>query len=245
MTETAEVTPKTFVLIHGASHGGWCYDRVARLLRSSGHRVFAPTLPGLAERYSENRTRRITLTDHVDEIVELFARENIREAFLCGHSYGGMVISGVAERIPERIHNLIFLDAVVPENGARMTDYVFPGWRLLPVLAAVAILGRGRTCIAPPASYFRVNEADRAMVDRKMTPHPFESLREKIELTGRADSVPNHTYIYGTEWGFAPITRQFEAAKRRKGWKVFEIAAGHDVMIDAPDELARILISLD
>lgn len=241
MDPPTDSTSKTFVLVHGASHGGGCYDRVADLLRAQGHRVFTPTLLGLAERFPENWTRRIDLTDHVDDVVGLFEREGLRDVFLCGHSYGGMVISGVAERVPDRIHNLVFIDAVVPDDGKRMTDYVFPGWRIVPVMAAVGILGRSRTCIAPPASYFRVNKADQAMVNRKMTPHPFASLRERIRLTGKANRVPHHTYVYATEWGFAPITQQFERAKARDGWEVFEVAAGHDIMIDAPHELAGIL----
>lgn len=239
------VAAKTFVLVHGASHGGWCYDRVADLLRSQGHRVFTPTLPGLAERFSENAGRRIDLTAHVEDILALFDRENIHDALLCGHSYGGMVISGVADRIPARIRNLVFIDAVVPESGKRMTDYVFPGWKLYPIMAAVWLLGKGSTLMAPPAKFFKVNEADRKMVDRRMTPHPFASLRERIVLEGHADHIANHTYIFGTNWGFAPIVEQHKRAKAREGWKVFEVEAGHDIMIDASKELAAILSSLD
>ena len=169
---------KTFVLIHGASHGGWCYDRVAAILRSKGHRVFAPTLAGLAERASMD-ARRINLTTHIDEIVELFEREGLNDVVLCGHSYGGMVIGGVADRIPDRISNLVFLDAVVPENGKSMNDYVFPGWRLLPVVISVWLFGRGyKLTPPPPAWFFKVNKADRAMVNRRLTAHPYRpSLR--------------------------------------------------------------------
>ena len=236
---------RIFVLVHGASHGGWCYARVAEILREQGHRVLTPTLPGLAERFSENSGRRINLTAHIDEILDLFDREEISDAVLCGHSYGGMVVGGVADKIPDRIRNLVFIDAVVPENGKCMTDYVFPGWKLLLVWAAVWILGRGSTLIAPPASYFKVNKADRKMVDRRLTSHPMDSLREKIFLDGNAEHIANHTYIYATNWGFAPITEQFKRAKARTGWKVFEVESGHDIMIDAPVRLAEILGQLE
>ena len=114
MRVTVQPQPtRTFVLIHGASHGGWCYDRVAAILRSQGHRVFAPTLAGLAERVAMD-ARRINLTTHINEVVALFEREDLSDVVLCGHSYGGMVIAGVADRIPDRIGNLVFLDAVVP-----------------------------------------------------------------------------------------------------------------------------------
>lgn len=245
MQDTNDSTARTYVLVHGASHGGWCYERVAALLRAQGHIVYTPTLTGVGERVGEISPQ-INLTTHVDDIVELFERENLRDVFLCGHSYGGMVISGVAEKMPERIRNLIFLDSVVPESGACMNDYVFPGWKSMAVTLAVWLFGRGyKLTPPPPAWYFNVNKADRKWVESRLTAHPFNSLREPIVLTGKADQIPGHTYIYGTNWGFAPITQQYERAKTRPGWKVFEVKAGHDVMIDAPAPLVKILLSLD
>lgn len=237
-------SPRTFVLIHGSNHGGWCYDRLAAILRSQGHRVFAPTLAGLAERASMD-ARRINLTTHIDEVVELFEREDLVDVVLCGHSYGGMVIAGVADRVARRIGNLVFLDAVVPESGKCMNDYVFPGWRLVPILLSVWLFGRGyKLTPPPPAWFFSVNKADRAMVNRQLTAQPFKTLTEKIRIGNNADKIPNHTYVYATQWGNRQIAAQYERAKRRAGWKVFEIASGHDMMIDAPGELARILISV-
>jgi pimeloyl-ACP methyl ester carboxylesterase len=237
-------SPRTFVLVHGASHGGWCYDRVADRLRALGHRVFTPTLAGLAERSGED-ARQINLTTHVNDILRLFDQEGLRDVVLCGHSYGGMVISGVADQIPERIDNLVFLDAVVPDNGTCMADYIFPGWRGVMLKVMVALLGGGSRVIAPPASFFKVNKADRKMVDRMMTSHPYPSLRENIRIGNNADRIAGHTYIYATEWGFPAITDQFERAKKRIGWRVFEVKSGHDIMIDAPDELSEILNDLD
>ena len=234
---------KAFVLIHGASHGGWCYDRVAAILRAQGHRVFAPTPAGLAERASMD-ARRINLTTHIDEVVALFEREDLRDVVLCGHSYGGMVIGGVADRIPDRIANLVFLDAVVPEHGKCMNDYVFPGWRLVPILISVWLFGGGyRLTPPPPAWFFNVNKADRAMVNRRLTAHPYRTLTEKIRIGNNADRILGHSYIYATNWGNSQIAKQYELAKKRKGWNLFEIECGHDIMIDAPEELAGILAS--
>jgi pimeloyl-ACP methyl ester carboxylesterase len=245
MDSPSVVDANTFVLVHGASHGGWCYERVATILRSQGHRVFTPTLAGLAER-SEEISPRINLTTHVNDILSLFEREQLKNVFLCGHSYGGMVISGVADKIPDRIRNLVFIDAVAPESGKCMNDYAFPGWKLIPVLLAVWLLGRGyKLTPPPPAWYFKVNKADQDMVNRLLTAHPFASLQEKIKIGDNPDSVAGHTYIYATKFGFPPITAQYERAKARRGWKVFEINASHDIMIDAPKELAEILSSLD
>ncbi|MFT4119173.1 alpha/beta fold hydrolase [Bradyrhizobium sp.] len=233
---------KIFVLIHGANHGGWCYDRVAAILRSQGNQVFAPTLAGLAERASMD-ARRINLTTHIDEIVALFEREDLRDVILCGHSYGGMVISGVADRIPDRIGNLVFLDAVVPESGKSMNDYVFPGWRLLPIMISVWLFGRGcRLTPPPPAWFFKVNKADQAMVNRRLTSQPYATLTEKIRIGNNGDRIPTHTYIYATNWGNPQITKQYELAKQREGWTVFEVESGHDIMIDAPKELANLLL---
>jgi len=234
---------RTFVLVHGASHGGWCYSRVAELLRSRGHRVFTPSLSGLAERSREN-SRPINLTTHVNDILDLFKWEELDDVVLCGHSYGGMVVGGVADKIPERIRNLVFLDAVIPENGKCMTDYVFPGEALLGVMSVVGELGGGFVLPAPPAAFFKVNEADQAMVDRLCTPHPIASLIEKINIGANADSIANHTYIYATNWGFPPIVQQYERAKTLAGWKIFEVDSGHDIMIDAPVRLAEILTGL-
>lgn len=122
MKQTA--TAKTFVLVHGAGHGCWCYERVATILRAQGHRVFTPTLAGVGER-SKEISPEINLATHVDDILSLFEREHLENVFLCGHSYGGMVITGVADRIPDRIRNLVFIDSVIPENGKCMNDYVF------------------------------------------------------------------------------------------------------------------------
>jgi len=244
MDSTGGKLTRTFVLVHGASHGGWCYGRVAEILRLQGHRVFTPSLSGLAER-SRETCHAINLTTHINDILDLFKWEELDDAVLCGHSYGGMVVGGVADRIPERIRKLVFLDAVIPENGKCMADYVFPGEALLGVMDLVGAVGGGFVLPAPPAAFFKVNEADQAMVDRLCTPHPIASLIEKINIGANADSIANHTYIYATNWGFPPIVQQYERAKTLPGWKVFEVDSGHDIMIDAPVRLAEILSDLD
>ncbi len=178
--------------------------------------------------------RRINLTTHIDEIVALFERENLRDVVLCGHSYGGMVIGGVADRILDRIENLIFIDAVVPEDGKCMNDYVFPGWRRSPIVISVWLFGRGyKLTPPPPAWFFNVNKADRAMVDRRLTAHPDATLTERIWIGNNGDRIPAHTYIHAANWGNRQIAKQYELAKGRDGWKVFEVESGHDIMIDA------------
>jgi pimeloyl-ACP methyl ester carboxylesterase len=237
---------RTFVLVHGAYHGGWCYRRVADLLRAQGHRVFTPTLSGLAER-SRDTDRTINCTTHVNEIVDLFRWEELDDVILCGHSYGGMVCGAVADVIPDRIRNLVYLDAVFPEDGKSMADHVFPGAFLLQVLDEVGIAGGGFThpAQAEGAAFFNVNEADRTMVDRLCTSQPLGTLIEKLRVGTLHETVKNHTYIYATNWGFPPIDAAYAKASSMPGWQVHEVHSGHDIMLDAPAELAAILCSVD
>ena len=113
----------TFVLVHGAWHGGWCYKRVARLLRQAGHEVYTPTLTGPGER-AHLINRAIDLNTHIQDIVAVIRCEELSDVVLCGHSYGGMVITGVAEQIAAKIRSLVYLDAFVPENGKSLMDYL-------------------------------------------------------------------------------------------------------------------------
>ena len=114
----------TFVLVHGAWHGGWCYARVAALLRARGHTVFTPTLTGQGER-AHLLNGAVNLSTHIEDVLGVFRCERLTDVVLAGHSYGGMVITGVADRIPERIKALAYLDAFIPETGNRCSTSTF------------------------------------------------------------------------------------------------------------------------
>jgi hypothetical protein len=244
MESQGSATARAFVLVTGVHHGGWCYSRVAEVLRSHGHRVYTPTLSGHAERARENY-RAINLSTHIQDILDVFEFEELDDVVLCGHSYGGMVVGGVADKIPHKINHLVYLDAVVPENGKSMCDYVFPGEALHEFIDHIGEFGDGIACPAPLADKFNVKEAEKERVDRLSTPQPIGTLLQKIQIGSNAGSIKNHTYIYATNWGHPAIDLQYERAKARAGWKVFEVESGHDIMIDAPDELAEILNGLD
>ena len=131
---------KTFVLVHGAWHGGWCWAKLARLLRDAGHEVYTPTLTGLGERAHLARPE-VDLETHIQDVVAVLEAEELRQVTLVGHSYGGMVISGVAARTSGRIGHLVYLDAFVPEAGKSLLDYV--GERAAAMREAAAAHGEG------------------------------------------------------------------------------------------------------
>jgi pimeloyl-ACP methyl ester carboxylesterase len=229
----------TFVLVHGAWHGGWCYARVAKLLRARGYLVYTPTLTGLGERVHA-ADRKIDLTTHVNDIVNVLKYEDLHDVVLCGHSYGGMVISGVVEAAFDRIAALVYLDAFVPDNGQSLHDLVPEAQRARHLEMAAANGG-----FVPPISskHFGVNEDDQAYVDSQCSPHPLETMRERLMLTGLRERVAHKTYIRAGNYASNP----FDAAKSRYtadgSWVVEAIEAGHDVMLDSPEALANALVA--
>lgn len=231
----------TFVLVHGAWHGGWCWRRVESRLRSEGHDVFVPTLTGLGER-SHLASPDIDLARHVEDVVEVIDLDRLREVVLVGHSYGGMVITGAADRRPDTIGALVYLDAYVPENGDSMQDLTDTS-----IAAARAEIG-ARTGYVPPvrAAEFDVNAADRDWVDAMCVPQPAATITQPLILTGGIDRC-DAARVYVLASRGAP-GRAFPALadrlRARPEWTVCEIEAGHDVMIDAPAELTSVLSDL-
>jgi pimeloyl-ACP methyl ester carboxylesterase len=229
----------TFVLVHGAWHGGWCYKRVARLLRQAGHEVYAPTLTGLGER-AHLMSRTIDLGTHVQDIVSVVRYEELSDVVLCGHSYGGMVIAGVAEQIPPKIRSLVYLDAFVPENGKSLFDYL-PAEQAQGMRTDAAQNGDGYKITPIPAAAFAVNAQDAAWVDAMCVKHPLATFEQKLTLTGR--EVPKRTYIFAAGWAPSPFQQFAMRFKDDRAWQFVSIACGHEAMLDRPQELARALIA--
>ena len=152
----------TFVLVHGAWHGGWCWREVAGRLQSAGHRVFAPTLTGLADR-SHLLTRETGLETHILDIVNLLEWEGLDDAVLCGHSYGGMVVTGAADRAAGRLRALVYLDAFVPADGQSLSDMA-PPERVDGMLRDAAERGDGWKVPPLPASAWLDDPAQQAWV---------------------------------------------------------------------------------
>jgi Alpha/beta hydrolase family len=173
---SAQSAPKTFVLVHGAWHGGWCWRRVSDLLEKKGHKVFAPTLTGLGER-SHLLTKDVNLDTHIADIVNVVKWEDLRDVCLVVHSYGGWPGSGAIEQIGDRVSSIVWLDAFKPESGQRGADYTSEAFRKA-LFAAVEKGEPGRP--APRAEAFGVNEKDRAWVESKLTPHTRQGGEEDL-----------------------------------------------------------------
>ena len=230
----------TFVLVHGAWHGGWCWRRVADRLRGGGHLVFTPTLTGLGERSHLLRVG-IDLKTHIADVVNVMKWEGLSDIVLCGHSYGGMVISGVAEALPQAIRSIVFLDAFVPRHGEAVQDLTGPAVRE----AVLAALQRGDIVIpARPAEAFGVNPADRAWVDRLCVGQPIGTFTDKIALTGARDRIARKSYIRAKSYANPGFDRALGDVRSDPSWRSYELPSGHDVMVDMPERLAEILLEV-
>jgi len=231
----------TFLLVHGAWHGGWCWRRTATILRARGHDVFTPTLTGLGER-AHLLTPGTNLSTHIEDITALIEAEEIEDIILCGHSYSGAIIANVADRQPSRIAALVFLDAFIPQPGRSLLDLDAPE-RQEAILSRVVETEKG--AVLPPAPaviYALASESDREWVDRRCTPHPLVPFKDANELTGAWRSVRRLAYI-STERFQPPDFRDIAAGLA--GDPLFtcqSITAGHDAMLDEPERLADMLI---
>ena len=234
------MSAKTFVLVHGAWHGGWAWVRVADRLRARGHRVFTPTLTGLGER-AHLLHPGIDLSLHIADVLGVIKYEQLTDFVLVGHSYGGCVISGMAEAVPVAIHSIVFLDAFIPDNGDATIDLVQPA--VQEIIRAAA--ERGATTVpVRDAAAFKVNEQDRAWVDSLAGPQPIATMTEKIRLTGARERIPKKSYIRASGYPNVSFEKAHARAKATQGWRTYEVPCGHDVMIDEPDRLTEILLEV-
>lgn len=237
MTATAA---KTFVLVHGAWHGGWCWRRVAALLQRGGHNVFTPTLTGLADRSHLLRSD-INLDTHIADIVNLVRWENLDSIVLAGHSYGGFPVSGAIEQIFDRVASVVFVDAFLPEDGQRTLDLASDFARK----AMLEAIAKGENANpAPAAAQFAVNERDRAWVDAMLTPQPLGVSTQPIKLSGLRERVAKKSYIRATKYPQPRFDAYHRAKAADPSWRAYEVPCGHDVMIDMPARLAEILLDV-
>jgi len=233
----------TYVLVHGGGHGGWCYQPMARILRAKGHEVYTPTLTGLGER-EHLLSPDVDLDMHITDVVKVLQYEDLRDVILVGHSYGGMVITGVADRAGDRIGHLVFLDAATPVNGQSLVDVAGP-----VILAArknarmqdgvELVLDSGKD----PMGYYGVTDPEQIeWMKTKLTPHPWKCFEQKLVLHDEAAvrRIPE-THIHCTKLA---VNRDMPALMKAAEGRVWDIDTGHDLMITEPEAVAEMLLRL-
>jgi pimeloyl-ACP methyl ester carboxylesterase len=231
----------TFVLVHGAWHGGWCWRRVADRLRAAGHDVYTPTLTGLGES-SHLLNPTINLQTHIRDIVGLLRWEELNDVVICGHSYGGMVLAGAIDIEHKRIKAAVYLDALVPEKSGQSATDLRGGSRNAEALAAIRTKGKGWMIPPTSAKHFGVNEADQAWVDEKCTPLPAGCFTQPVTLTGAWLNVPHKSYIRAGGYAAPQFDQAMERLAGDESWQVSSFPCGHDIMVDMPAELSEALI---
>ena len=235
---------RTYVLVHGGGHGGWCYQKVARLLREAGHAVYTPTLTGLGERSHLLRPD-IDLDMQITDVVNVLKYEDLHDVILGGHSYGGMIITGVADRAPERVGHLVFLDAALPRDGESLAD-VSPA--LLHEAHRQARTVDGVELVLFPESdsvrhYGVTKPDDIAWVQERLTPHPWACFAQPLRLKDEAavERIPRTIINCTPTLKIRPPERLQRAFQAERVW---EIDTGHDLMVTEPEKLTEMLLKL-
>lgn len=235
-------TPRTFVLVHGAWHGGWCWDKVAAILRARGHTVHTPTQTGLGER-SHLLSKSITLDTFVEDIVNVVKWEDLADFVLVGHSFGGNAISGVADRMRDRVRQLVYLDAIMLESGQSPFS-VLPKDIVEARMKAAQESSGGLSLPPPKAAAFGITDAEQAAwVEARLTPHPLSTFTSPLKLANQVGNGVPASYVVCTDPIYGPLkaSRDWVTAA---GWKMVNIKTGHDAMVTAPDRLADVLEKL-
>jgi pimeloyl-ACP methyl ester carboxylesterase len=244
MMEAREEEMATFVIVHGGWGGGWEWTPVARRLRERGHEVFTPTLTGLGERAHLGSD--VGLTDHIEDVLAVFQFEELRDVVLCGQSYGGMVVTGVADRIPDAVRLLVYLDAFVPADGQAVRDLV--GGEFLKVIQQLEEGGGGAFPypeeLWPPEGL--IPEETRSRYIARMLPHPLRTMIEPVRLSGKVEGPPR-AFVRCTGGEHADAEEElapFAARARAEGWIYREMPTPHDLHLFDPDGTAAIVQDL-
>ncbi len=233
----------TFVLVHGGGHGGWCYQKVARQLQAKGHVVYAPSLPGMGE-HTHMIHAGIDLDAHIDDVAGLLFSEDLRDAILVGHSYGGMVITGVADRATDRVGHRVYLDAAYPQDGESLHEHAFAS--INPTRQAMYVEGGVELVMKPDpiyAGFFGIHDPVLAeWTNARLTPQPWKCFSQKLMLRNEAAmrAIPeSHLICTETIPG-----RDMEKLKANSQGRVWDIDTGHDLMLTEPQWVADRLMEI-
>jgi pimeloyl-ACP methyl ester carboxylesterase len=236
-----------FVLVHGAWHGGWCWQRVTLALQAQGHRVHALTLTGLGER-AHLLSPAITLDTHIDDVLNLIEAEELKDVVLAVHSYAGMIGTAVADRLAGKIKHLVYVDAVVPKPGESWSSTQSAAVQQERMAAAQAT---DNFSFPPPdPKVFGLVDADHAWVKRRQTPHPGNTYQAPLNFDVQRVAAIPRTFVNCTQPALGTIEPSRLRVKDAKFWDgawlpnsaIVEIKTGHDPMISEPAALTKILL---
>jgi pimeloyl-ACP methyl ester carboxylesterase len=214
------------VLVPGSYHGAWYYAPIIPALQATGHRVFGVTPTGLGDRRHLTNAA-INLDTHIEDVVSLFENEKVADAVLVGHSYGGMIISGVSSRLPGRVRSLVYLDAIVPQDGQALWDLITDPLRG----DFLRNTTDGLTTVPPPG------------LDERVAPHPLATFFQPIRIRASAFDVPRKVYVWAEGWAEGPFGPIYTRLAEAGGWEMHKVPFGHDLMNEAPDLVKEAILA--
>ena len=229
----------TVVLVAGAWHGAWCWQRVLPALWRAGHTAVPVTLTGVGERVHQ-LSPRVDLGTHVEDVVAAVRAQECRDAVLVGHSYGGIVVTGAADRLGAEVGRLVYLDAVVPTPGRSWADCIPPEARA----QRQALIAEHGHIPPAPASAYGLTGDDAAWVERRQTPHPAGVFTDPLDFDAERWAARPRTHVDCTAPALATIEPSRRLVREQPGWELVELATGHDPMVSAPDELVAVLLEV-
>ena len=231
-----------FLLIHGAWHGGWVWNEISEILRYQRYSVSTPTLTGLGEK-KHLLSSKITIETFIEDVVNHIIFENLNNIILVGHSFAGSVISGVADRLKDRIQKLIYFDAMILIDGQKPFD-ITPKETVEQRIELAKKLGNDISIPAPSPDAFGVFDIKKSLLlEEKLTPHPLSAFQSKLILKNEVGNGIPLSYIFCTK----PVYKSLESSRevvRKMKWPIFELNAGHDAMLTHPKETLNLLMKI-
>ena len=231
-----------FLLIHGAWHGGWVWNEISDILRYQRYSVSTPTLTGLGEK-KHLLSSKITIDTFIEDVVNHIIFENLNNIILVGHSFAGSVISGVADKLKDRIQKLIYFDAVILKDGQKPFD-IAPKELVKERIELAKRFGNGISIPAPSADAFGVFDVKKSLLlEEKLTPHPLSTYQSKLTIKNEIGNGIPLFYIFCND----PVYKSLESSRkvvRKLKWPIFELNAGHDAMLTHPKETLNLLMKI-
>ena len=231
-----------FLLIHGAWHGGWVWNEISEILNYQGYSVSTPTLTGLGEK-KHLLSSKITIDTFIEDVVNHIIFENLNNIILVGHSFAGSVVSGVADKLKDRIQKLIYFDAVILKDGQKPFD-IAPKELVKQRIELAKRFGNGISIPAPSADAFGVFDVKKSLLlEEKLTPHPLSTYQSKLTIKNEIGNGIPLFYIFCND----PVYKSLESSRevvRKLKWPIFELNAGHDAMLTHPKETLNLLMKI-